>query len=148
MIFIPEYKLSKSTRVGIEMDFYKLLDEIKKHPGLYLTRPSIYDLSSFLLGYELARSMQGVSPTEEEREFYGFLEWLKEKFPIKTHHSWVNIIMFYSYDERDSLDIFFDFFEYYKKHILNSQELEESDDGFDKFLIQLLHNNCESGLED
>lgn len=122
------------------MNFYTLLEKIKKQPGLFLARPSIYDLESFLLGYEYARSFHKISQTEEEKEFFKFTEWLREEFPIKTNYSWTNIIMFYSCDERDSLIKFFDFFESYKKYILNPQESEESDDDF---LIQLLNNNFE-----
>lgn len=122
------------------MNFYTLLGKIKKQPGLFLTRPSIYGLELFLLGYEYARSFHEISQTEEEKEFFKFTEWLREEFPIKTNYSWTNIIMFYSCDERDSLIKCFYFFESYKKYILNPQESEESDDDF---LIQLLNNNFE-----
>lgn len=56
------------------MDFYTLLDRIKKQPSLFLARPSTYDFQSFLFGYEYAKSLYGNSQTEEEKEFYQFIE--------------------------------------------------------------------------
>ncbi|PHJ62929.1 hypothetical protein VF14_13275 [Nostoc linckia z18] len=107
------------------MNFYELLQEIKRRPALYLSRKSIFDFHSFLQGYEIARINLGFTKTEEEIEFDNFLEWLRKICPVKTHHTWANLILFYSADERDALDKLFALFDDYQAQKHN--EIENDD---------------------
>ena len=90
---------------------YEMLQSIKQRPGMYLGRCSITRLRSFLDGYMGARQDLGLPLTEQEREFEGFQEWIQKKFRITSSQSWAKIILFYSADEREALDKFFDLFE-------------------------------------
>ncbi|MCL1471088.1 hypothetical protein [Argonema antarcticum] len=90
---------------------YEMLQEIKKRPGMFLGRCSITRLRSFLDGYMGAREDLGLPPTDQEREFNGFQDWIQKRYNITSSHGWDSIILFYSADERDALDNFFKLFE-------------------------------------
>ncbi|KYC36235.1 hypothetical protein WA1_41650 [Scytonema hofmannii PCC 7110] len=97
----------------LSYDFYELLGWIKKRPGMYLGTSSITRLDMYLRGYTLARREVGIAPTEQEREFEGFQSWLQERYKIKSNQSWAKIILFYSMDEHEALERFFELFEEY-----------------------------------
>ncbi|MEH1809339.1 hypothetical protein [Nostoc sp.] len=115
-------KIKKSegiSRLSEEMSFprFDIYNEIpsniKKRPGMYLGRSSITRLDMLLRGYSLARKEVGVPPTEPEREFEGFQSWVEEKYGINSGQSWSKIILFYSVDEHEALQKFFELFEEY-----------------------------------
>jgi Trp operon repressor len=81
--------------------------------GMYLGTASITRLDILLKGYSLARREVGLAPTQEEREFDGFQSWVQEKYGIKSEQSWAKIILFYSIDEQEALERFFELFEEY-----------------------------------
>ncbi|MEH2209057.1 hypothetical protein [Nostoc sp.] len=95
-------------------DIYKeILGAIKKRPGMFLGTNSITRLDMLLRGYNLARREVGVPPTEPEREFEGFQLWVEGKYGINSGQSWSKIILFYSVDEHEALQKFFELFEEY-----------------------------------
>ena len=94
--------------------FYEMLESVKQRPGMYLGICSITRLRSFLIGYMGARQDLGLPVTEEENEFDKFQEWIQERFEIKSSHGWNDIILFYSADEKDALNKFFELFEKFK----------------------------------
>ncbi|MCL1474659.1 hypothetical protein [Argonema antarcticum] len=106
------------------ISFYDLLQKIKQRPSLYLGNRSINHLQVFLDGYTFARRQLGVPLTEEEREFENFQEWIEQRFNQPSTQSWARIILFYSEDERDALDSFFELFEdfIHSHHTLKSDE--------------------------
>lgn len=93
------------------IDFYSLLQEIKKRPTLYLAKYSIFDFQSFYHGYGFARHELGLPKTQEEKEFEEFMQWIRSIYSVKTRQSWANIILFHSADEREALDKMFELFE-------------------------------------
>ncbi|MEH2275433.1 MAG: hypothetical protein V7K40_11745 [Nostoc sp.] len=103
---------------------YELLNSIKKRPGMYLGTSSITKLDMLLRGYSLAQREVGIPPTEQEREFEGFQLWIQEKYGIKSGQSWSKIILFYSVDEDEALQKFFQLFEEY----LNKNKSSEVDE--------------------
>jgi hypothetical protein len=110
-----------------QFDIYnEILSSIKKRPGMYLGTSSITRLDMLLRGYSLARREVGVSPSEPEREFSGFQSWIQEKYGIKTGQSWSKIILFYSIDEHEALERFFELYEEYKNRH-QSSEVDEND---------------------
>ncbi|MEH2226595.1 hypothetical protein [Nostoc sp.] len=96
-------------------DIYnEILSNIRKRPAIYLFGVnSITRLDMLLRGYSLARREVGVPPTEPEREFEGFQSWVQEKYGINSGQSWSKIILFYSVDEDEALQKFFELFEEY-----------------------------------
>jgi hypothetical protein len=91
--------------------FYEMLQRIKQRPGMFLGQCSITRLRAFLDGYMGSRSDLGLPPTQQELEFNQFQEWVQTRFKISSSHGWDSIILFYSADERDALNNFFELFE-------------------------------------
>ncbi|MCC3421324.1 MULTISPECIES: hypothetical protein [unclassified Microcoleus] len=58
----------------------------------------------------MAQYQLGV-PLKEENALDGFQEWIQKKFNIDSSQSWANIILFFSQDEKDALNSFFELFE-------------------------------------
>lgn len=77
-----------------------------------------------LRGCSLAREEVGISPTKAEREFEGFQSWIQEKYGIESGQSWSKIILFYSIDEEEALEKFFELFEEY----LNQNKSSEANE--------------------
>lgn len=77
---------------------------------MYLGRPSINNLQSFLAGYSLARQELNLSDIDEE-DFGEFQAWIQRKFDISSSQSWDKIILFFSEDENSALITFFRLFD-------------------------------------
>jgi hypothetical protein len=92
-------------------NFYQLLDKIKTRPALYLGKRSIFSLQAFLDGYTCACRQLGIPVTEQEQEFAEFQDWIEKQFNRQSTKSWARIILFYSEDESQALDTFFELFE-------------------------------------
>ncbi|MEH2077664.1 MAG: hypothetical protein V7K57_25240 [Nostoc sp.] len=106
-------------------DIYnEIPSNIKKRPGMFLGRSSITRLDMLLRGYSFARREVGVPPTEPERKFEGFQSWIEDKYGINSGQSWSKIILFYSVDEHEALEKFFELFEEY----LNQKKSSEVDE--------------------
>jgi hypothetical protein len=97
------------------MEFYELLRAIQSKPGLYLGKPSLTALYTFLAGYRFARRQLGVPPSEGEVHFQGFQPWVQNRFGITSSQSWADIILFYSTDEREGFERFFTLLEEFLK---------------------------------
>lgn len=87
-----------------------ILKKIKNKPSVYLGKPSISCLQAFLSGYNVAQYQLDLR-LKPENPLDGFQDWIQKKFNIDSSQSWANIILFFSQDERDALDIFFQLFE-------------------------------------
>lgn len=106
----------------LQFDIYnELLKGVKKRPGMYLGTNSVTKLDMVLRGYSLARREVDVPPTESEREFEGFQSWVQDKYGIKTGQSWSKIILFYSIDDYEALQRFFELFEEYQSRNKSSE---------------------------
>jgi hypothetical protein len=90
---------------------------------IYLGKPAISNLRSFLSGYILARRELDIPQTLEEKEFSEFQFWIKSKFKISSDQSWDKTILFFSEDEQSAIEYFFNLFDEFvaSKH----NELEE-----------------------
>lgn len=91
------------------MNIFDLLTNIKPRPGLYFGGHSIVKLKSFLDGYYYALLANSINGDED---FWNkFQLFVSSKYHINTSQSWDKIILFFSNDEVDALDKFFDLFE-------------------------------------
>ena len=106
--------------------FYELINKIKQRPALYLGKCSLSQLQSFLDGYTFALRQADIPVSQEEREFEQFQEWIEVKFSQPSTQSWSRIILFYSEDERDALESFFELLNEFINEIkLSSVELKD-----------------------
>jgi hypothetical protein len=80
-----------------------LLAQIQSRPAMYLGKRSILCLKAFIDGWYL-RSPETV---EDRDTMSAFQEWIEKKYNIQSSQSWDRIILFYSQDEYDALEIFF-----------------------------------------
>lgn len=96
-------------------NFPELLQNIKQRPALYLGKRSLSHLQVFLDGYTFARRQLGVEVTKEEQEFEEFQDWIEQRFNQPDTQSWSRIISFYSEDESDALDRFFELLEEFSR---------------------------------
>jgi hypothetical protein len=90
---------------------YEMLKRIKQRPGIFLGQSSIIRLRAYLDGYMGSRADLGLPPTKQELEFNQFQDWIQTRFKINSSHGWDSIILFYSVDEKDALNNFFELFE-------------------------------------
>ncbi len=66
------------------------------------------DLFMFLMGYEFARSEQGIKLTDAEESFWDeFQPWLQNKLGIASVTSWAKLIMLSCHDEKAGFELFF-----------------------------------------
>ena len=106
----------------LQFDIYnEILKGIKKRPGMFLGTSSITKLDMLLRGYTQARREAGLAPTDEEKEFEGFQKWVQEKYEIKSGQSWAKIILFYSIDDYEALQRFFELYEEYQNQNKSSE---------------------------
>ncbi|MBD2169472.1 hypothetical protein H6G04_34500 [Calothrix membranacea FACHB-236] len=115
---------------------YEMLDKIKQNPGIFLGKYSITRLRAFLDGYMSSREDLGLSPTQQEIEFNKFQDWIQTRFKITSSHGWDSIILFYSADEREALNNFFELFEQFRngesgtREEINEEQVIESQHSF------------------
>ncbi len=97
-------------------NLFETLNCIKKSPAMYLGRPSVSDLSMFLVGYEFARSEIGVELDDDEQLFYeNFQPWLQQRLGVQSVTSWAKLILLSCHDERAGFDKFFLLFDEFRK---------------------------------
>lgn len=104
-------------------DIYELMKRIKSRPGMYLGKPYITRLKAFLDGYIGARNDLGFPLKEQEETLNRFQQWIQSRYNIKSSQSWADIILFYSVDETDGLNKFFDLFDKFMNEENKSGEL-------------------------
>jgi hypothetical protein len=97
------------------LDLYDLIRNIQKRPAMYLGKPCIGYLRTFLAGYFFARHQLGEPETDQEKHFSNFQTWIQQKFKITSSQSWDKIILFFSQDEYKALEQFFELFDEYSK---------------------------------
>lgn len=76
---------------------------IKERPAMYISRKYISCLQAFITGWTLSNS-------ENISDLYildKFQDYVSKKYDVVTSHSWASILLFYSADEGDALNLFF-----------------------------------------
>ena len=91
-----------------DITFLQFIKDLRKHPGMYLGTESITRLHLFIPGWRF-----GKENIPEINTLDDFSKWVKLKYGFSEQdpHSWANIILFYSLDEADALNLFFKLFD-------------------------------------
>ena len=90
-------------------DIVELLYNIKKRPGVYIGKPSILRLHSFMDGYCCAMVYEGID--FNVGFYYSFIRWLSDKYHIKSSVSYDTILMDALQDDKLAFYAFFTEFE-------------------------------------
>lgn len=87
---------------------YKKIQQIKQKPGMYIGKPSLHLLQAYLNDYVAYHN-----ETNDPNYFFmpEFQEYIQRRFNITTTHSWANIITFYSNNDDDAFNRFYQLLE-------------------------------------
>jgi len=109
--------------VGILDNTYRLLHEIKKRPGLYLGRPSLELLRTFLCGY----SYHGIEPygIGQPDCLTGFTEYIQKKYRLCTDHDWASVIRFFSSSDEEAFETFYQKLDEYLQNPIEMKEVKK-----------------------
>ena len=83
-----------------------LVSKIQERPSMYLGRKTVSCLKAFLDGWYL-RDPDNVLDSDLMGRYQ---EWIEDRYNKKDTHSWDRILLFYSEDEYDALQLFFETF--------------------------------------
>lgn len=91
---------------------FGLIDKIKVRPALYIGKKSIFCLQAYIMGFSIEK-LENLKILQE------FQHYIEKEYEIESSHSWASIIFFFSEDECEALELFFDEFDKFKlKHQL------------------------------
>ena len=96
-----------------------LLGPIKERPGMFLGKPEISKLQTYIVGYDMGFQMTGRDPIIEDRYFNpGFINWFYKKYKIRETSFWETPFLEQAKnDERIALELFFQYLEEYSKSL-------------------------------
>lgn len=86
----------------------ELIRKIEKRPGYYLVSPSINHLRVYLDGVRYGMPKQ--EALDFFKDFSGFQAYIQNKYQVRSSQGWNQIILFYSANEADALNKFFELF--------------------------------------
>ena len=104
----------------------RLLQNIKKNPVIYIDKPSITYLRSFLDGYIDGLITLGFTDITS-CGMEGFQEWIQERAKTNVTQSWAGIILSCSGNERAAFNRFFEEFEQFLKQ-KDDSKIQKSED--------------------
>jgi hypothetical protein len=87
--------------------YREILKLIREKPTLYIRQRSIFALHVFLLGWYV-RSPQ---MTSDREIMMAFQDWIQKKYRINSTQSWADIILFYSINDAEAFEKFFELFD-------------------------------------
>ena len=91
-------------------NLYHLLQKIKLNPYIYLGKKSLALLYAFINGYKSYEEEQSdIIPIPDCLD--GFQSYVQKKYNIYTDHNWARIIDFFSNDDADAFDCFYQLLE-------------------------------------
>ncbi|MDZ8140808.1 MAG: hypothetical protein RM049_36880 [Nostoc sp. DedQUE04] len=94
-------------------ELYTLLQKIKENPVMYIDKPSITCLKSFVGGYLGQLSDLGLTPEGYPME--GFQEWIQERAKTNLSRSWAEILISSCGSDTNAFYSFFELFEQFIK---------------------------------
>jgi hypothetical protein len=82
------------------------LQEMRPRIAMYVGSNSLPKLAAFLRGYEHAVVKFGIAP--HENFLTGFQDWISRRFSVSISKSWEEIISFYSANDREAMERFWE----------------------------------------
>jgi hypothetical protein len=100
--------VQESIRNRATFDFYAHLYAIGRRPGLHLgSSDSVQVIAAYLAGYFKGKADAGLKLTRDEKEFFGFEEWLCRHNRFKKPYPWFRLVEMWSYGGLNSFDSFY-----------------------------------------
>lgn len=96
-------------------EFFDLLENIKRRPGMYLGAKSVTRLQAFLEGM-----LCGLSYKEKNYQIdylQDFATWIRKRFEVKEALSIASVLLSVDSDEEKAFDLFFFEFDKFKAEI-------------------------------
>ncbi|MEK8130471.1 hypothetical protein WMW72_21415 [Paenibacillus filicis] len=85
---------------------YKKIQEVKQRPGMYIGKKSLHLLQAYLNGYIAYHNEVNKEPNYFFlSEFQGYIQ---RRYNINTTHSWAELITFFSSNDNDAFDRFYE----------------------------------------
>ena len=109
----------------MKTDLNNILHFVEKRPGMYLSQKSVYELSTFISGYDGA-----LKSNFEFVEQQSFMNWVENKYCISNGAwHWSRILHHIAGTEREAFNLFFQIWPEYwkqrnKKHIRTCESYE------------------------
>jgi hypothetical protein len=85
------------------MNQSELLDKILERPALYLGHASVSLMEAFINGHACGREIK--NPPIEDPLYYGFHDWVVERFGFGHSHCWSSIISFMGQSEAAAFNL-------------------------------------------
>ena len=91
----------------------EILEDVRKHPCIYLGQKSVVLLYAFISGYAVCqRRTTGMDSNASS----GFEKFVKTKYhldQLETTHNWASVIRFFSMSDTEAFDTFYDLLDEY-----------------------------------
>lgn len=95
-------------------DFYMHLYAIGQKPGLYLSSgDSVQLVAAYLAGYFKGKRDVGLKLTHDEKEFFGFEEWMRLRHKFKKRYPWHRMVEMWPCGGLNSFEDFFAYYDVY-----------------------------------
>lgn len=108
----------------IKNKVYELLLEIRHRPEIYIGKRSLTELVSFMDGFQYAFYV--INDKQKYINFFsGFRRWVSKRYGITSTQHWSKIICFYSIDEADAFNNFYELLDEYLTRTGNRKKLKK-----------------------
>ena len=92
----------------------ELLEKILERPALYVGKPSIPLIYTFIQGYTFAKSES--KEVIKDNLYAGFNAWVAKRFKIQPAHNWSNIVVFMGQGENGAYELTKELWTEYKEN--------------------------------
>jgi hypothetical protein len=93
------------------MEIPEMINHIFSKPALYLTKPTVEHLETYIMGYAAGIRIKNMEV--EEPLYYGFHAWIVRRFHFGDTYSWSSIISFVGKSESYAFNLAKDLWEEY-----------------------------------
>ena len=93
----------------------ELFEEILAKPDLYIGVRSVLRSAIYMMGYTHAQSELEV--LKEDDIYFGFQQWVEEKYDLQTSHGWWSLISFMCHDDAEAFETAKAYWEEYKQSL-------------------------------
>ena len=99
----------------LDESIYDMLDAIRKKPGLFVVKPSIFRLQSFITGHAAGLGRVGFA-LRDDLDFFRFHDWVARRLGyFESTSGWANMIRDKSASDEDAFRQFYVLLDEFRK---------------------------------